>query len=99
MVDGDDRARFGESVTLNDSVSQAAPELFQFRIDARAPGDERPELPAKQGMDLAVFPPALGHARIASEAGHVRVRKLRDLTSNLVAEYFENSRYGDDDRN
>src|SRR5215468_139651 len=47
MIDGDNQARLGEAVSLNDGEPQAFPELFEFGIDACAAHNKSPELPSE----------------------------------------------------
>src|SRR5215471_14329624 len=47
MIDGDDRARFGETVSLNDGEAQPLPELFESGIDACAAHNKSPEFPSE----------------------------------------------------
>src|SRR5438128_921474 len=59
MIHADDRRSFGEAVSLDDRVTQPAPELFGHAIECRSATDKRPELPSEVAMNAPENPPAM----------------------------------------
>src|ERR1019366_9626321 len=58
MVQADQRSRLGQSVALDDGVSQAMPEFFGLAIESGATTDHGPEFPSELAAQIAEGPPA-----------------------------------------
>src|SRR5208282_1066414 len=58
MVQADQRRGFGQSVSLDDGVSQAMPEFFGRAVEGGAAADHGPKLPSEAAAQVAEGPPA-----------------------------------------
>src|SRR3990172_1025663 len=95
MIHRHDGARLRQAVSLHDDESQLPPELLQFRIEARAAHNERPEFEAEPPVHFAVAPPSPDHAR-PSRSQRQPGQMQTELPFDFVAKIFENAGNGDD---
>ena len=58
MIETDQRRGFRESVSLDHSKPESAPELLVIIIKSGAAADDRPKLPPESGVNAAKSPPA-----------------------------------------
>src|SRR5271154_4401354 len=58
MIHADQRRSLRQPITLDRRVPQTPPEFFSLRIERRASGNKRPELPSELSMDRAKNPPS-----------------------------------------
>ena len=58
MIEGHNRRRLREAVTLNHDESQLGPEGFQLAFERRRADDERPEFESEEPVDAAEMPPS-----------------------------------------
>src|SRR5690242_3841020 len=102
MVYRDERSALRETVALDHHKAQTPPELFGVCIEGRSAGDECPELPSREVMNLAKTPPTpdkLLFRRSCKLSLKPSFPSLRlEIAFDLVFDRLNDARDGDNDR-
>jgi hypothetical protein len=102
VVQADQRSSFREPVSLNDGVTEAAPEFLRFGRQRSASRDQCPEFLTKARVNAAETPPApqeflaIRALEIAAKFPHLALGL--QISLELVAQRFDQSWHGNEDR-